>query len=596
MGRPRSLREAAPGLARLLAEVRPELKRHRGLLAGGAVALVAQLGFRLLEPWPLKWVLDRVAGADGPWLRDLPGNELLWISAAALTFTVALRAAAGYASTIAFARVGNTAVASLRSRVFDHLHRLPVAFHRRSRGGDLLLRVISDCGILREVTVTALLPLAINVLVLITMAAVMFWLDPWLAAAAFAPVPLFLVFARRRARSIGVVGRRQRRREAQLASTAAESMGAIHIVQALSLQERFGEVFGAASRKDVASGVEGKRLAAGLERSVDVVVALCTATVLVVGGRSALQGDLTPGDLIVFTSYLRRALRPLRDFAKYTARLAKASAAGERVLEILELEPAVRDLPGARPAPTLTGAVSFDRVTFRHPGAGHGLTDVQLEIPAGQHVVIVGTSGAGKSTLLGMLIRVQDPDAGAVSVDGIDVRELGLGSLRRQIGILHQEPLLFAASIRENIAWGAESVSDQEVKAAARLAGAHRFIERLPHGYETQLGERGGTLSRGELQRIAIARLAVRKAPILILDEPTTGLDENNRRLVGDALARLARGRTCVMVTHDLDAAERCDRVVVLEKGHVVADGLPSAILPGLRDSTVEEGGHALVG
>ncbi len=593
MGRPRSFREAAPALRRLLAEVRPELLRHGRLLLGGSIALVLQLGFRLLEPWPLKWVLDRLAGADGPWLRPFTGTEVLALSAGALILAVGMRAMAGYASTVAFARVGNTAVAALRSRVFDHLHRLPIAFHRRARSGDLLLRVIGDCGILREVTVTALLPLAVNALVLVAMAAVMVWLDPGLALVAFAPVPVFLLFARRRARSIGEVGRRQRRREGQLAATAAESMGAIHIVQALSLQERFGDAFGAASRRDVASGVQGKRLAASLERSVDVVVALCTATVLLCGGRGALRGDLTPGDLIVFTSYLRRALRPLRDFAKYTARIAKASAAGERVLEILAIEPAVRDLPGSRPAPALRGDVELCGVGFRHPGASHGLADVSLVVPRGQSVAIVGASGAGKSTLLGMLLRLHDPDEGVVRIDGTDVREFTLGSLREQIGILHQEPLLFTATVRDNIAWGAEQASEPEIRAAARLARAHAFTERLPDGYDTQLGERGGTLSRGELQRIAIARVAVRMAPILVLDEPTTGLDETNRREVGDALARLAEGRTTFLVTHDLEAAARCDRVVVMEGGRIAADGAPEAVL---SHAFPAEGSHALVG
>ncbi len=264
---------------------------------------------------------------------------------------------------------------------------------------------------------------------------------------------------------------------------------------------------------------------------------------------------------------------PVQDFAKYTGRLAKASAAGERIAELLDHEPEVRDSPGARPAPPLRGAVHFEGVGFGYDGGRRVLSGLDLELAPGERVAVVGESGAGKSTLAALLLRLYDPQEGGVRIDGQDVREYTLASLRTQVGVVLQEPLLFAVSVGENIAFGAPGATLAAVESAARLARAHEFIAALPNGYETVLGERGVTLSGGQRQRLAIARAAVRGAPILVLDEPTTGLDEENRQLVLDALARLCEGRTTLWITHDLEAARLADRVVLLAGGRVVEQG-----------------------
>jgi len=331
--------------------------------------------------------------------------------------------------------------------------------------------------------------------------------------------------------------------------------------------------------------------------------------VLWFGVRLVLGGSMTPGDLLVFLAYLKRSFNPLQDFAKYTARLAKTAAAGERVLDVLGREPEVRDRPDAVPAPPLKGDVRFEAVTFAYEPGRPVLDGVAFAVPAGGQVALVGPSGIGKSTLVSLLLRLYDPTAGRVLIDGQDVRTYTLASLRAQVSVVLQDSLLFAASVRDNIACSAPGVTPAEVEAAARLANADDFIRALPQGYDTVLGERGMTLSHGQRQRLAIARAAIRQVPLLLLDEPTTGLDEANERAVVEALWRLARGRTTFLVTHDLRLAARADLILYLERGGIAERGTHDelmalgghyAALDRLQaahgPSAAPEGTHALTG
>ncbi|HEV2820226.1 MAG TPA: ABC transporter ATP-binding protein, partial [Solirubrobacteraceae bacterium] len=332
--------------------------------------------------------------------------------------------------------------------------------------------------------------------------------------------------------------------------------------------------FASQNAKSLKEGVQAKRLAAGLERRVDVLVGVGTALVLWFGALQVRRGALTPGELVVFLTYLKTSFKPMRDLAKYTGRIARASASGERVVDLLDTELEVRDAPHARPAPALRGDVAFEGVSLTYePGAAPALRDVDLAIPAGTHVALVGPSGAGKSSLTGLLSRLYDPTAGRVLLDGNDLRDLQLESFRAQIATVLQDGVLFGATVRENIAWGAPDREDVDIEAAARLANAHAFIEALPEGYETVIGERGATLSGGQRQRIAIARAAVRDAPIVILDEATTGLDEGNEQEVSQALRRLCAGRTTFLVAHALHTVEHVELIVYLEDGRVVERG-----------------------
>jgi len=585
MARPPTLASAIPGLRRTLRLVWPYTRPHRPLLAGSFGALLGGVALRALEPWPLKVVFDALLvpdAANAPALgalSQLGPLPLLGLAAVAVALIAAGRAAAGYLQSVGFALVGTRVLTDVRGDLYRHLQRLSLAFHTRTRAGDLVVRVISDIGLLQDVVVTALMPLVGSVLVLAVMAAMLLTLHVPLALVVFATLPLFLLPTARLTRRIHSASRDQRRREGAMASTAAESIHAIRVVQALSLEGQFAGAFGGANRKSLSEGVRTKRLSARLEASVQALAGVATAAVLGYGGWLVMRGALTPGTLLVFLSYLKALFNPMQDFAKYTARLAKAAAAGERVADLFAQEPDVADRPGARPAPPLAGHLAFEHVSFGYDAAQPTLRDVSFAVAPGQRVALVGPSGHGKSTLLSLVSRLYDVTGGAVRLDGIDVRDITLASLRQQVAVVLQDNLLFAASIRENIAYGAADVTDADVERAARLANAHGFIAALPDGYDTAVGERGVTLSAGQRQRIAIARAAVRRAPLLVLDEPTTGLDEDNERAVVEALDRLAAGRTTLLVTHDLRHASRCDLVVYLHHGRVAEIGPPADLL-----------------
>jgi ATP-binding cassette subfamily B protein len=535
-------------------------------MAGSFAALLASVGLKLLEPWPLKWVFDSLLGTNRV---DGATAVLVWAAGAVVAVT-ALRAAAEYVSSVGFALAGNRVLTEVRIALFHHLQRLSLAYHAKARGGDLTVRVVGDVNMLKDVAATAVLPLAANVLVLAGMAVLMLVLEWRLALLALAPIPLYWLTTVRLTTRIREASRQQRAREGEMAATAAESLAAVKDVQALSLEDEFGARFAGRSRKSLQEGVRTARLTAALERRVDVIGALATALVLFFGARMALAGSLSPGELIVFLAYLKRSYNPLQDFAKYTGRLAKAAAAGERVLDVLSREPDVRDCPGAVPAGPFRGELRFENVDFCYDADRPVLRDINLTVPAGTTLAVVGPSGIGKSTLCGLVMRLFDPTAGRVLIDNRDVRDVTVASLRAQVSVVLQGGLLFAASVRDNVAAGAAAA---DVESAARLANAHEFVTRLPHGYDTVLGERGVTLSHGQRQRLAIARAAVRPTPVLILDEPTAGLDEESERTVVAALERLRAGRTTLLVTHDLRLAARCDRVVFLEHGRVVESG-----------------------
>jgi ATP-binding cassette subfamily B protein len=315
--------------------------------------------------------------------------------------------------------------------------------------------------------------------------------------------------------------------------------------------------------------MRASRLAAGLGRTLDLQIAVATALVMWYGARLTLAGELTPGDLVIFFSYLRNTFKPLQDFAKASRRLARGVASGERVVHVLDQIPDTRDLPGAVPAPRFAGAVEFDDVSFAYESDRYVLENINLSVKPGQRIALVGKSGSGKSTLVSLLLRFYDPSSGTIRIEGRDIREYKLGSLRGQISVVLQDSLLFAASIRENIAYGTSGASNVEIEAAARLANAHQFISLLPEGYDTVVGERGVKLSSGQRQRIAIARAAIRKAPIIIMDEPTTGLDSENARAVVEALERVWLGHTTFFITHDLHLTAKSDLVIYLDDGRV---------------------------
>ncbi len=580
MAQPQSLKESLPGLWRVLQHFWPQTRKHGWLITGSTCALLLEVGFRLLEPWPLKVVFDRVInhmhGGHGYKVSFFDIFEPLTLLTAMAVLTVsltALRALSGYWTTVGFAKIGNRVLAQVRAQLYRHLQFLSLSFHTKARTGDLVVRVISDVGLLQDVVVTAILPMMAKSLILLGMVVLMFWLNWRLAFVALGVFPLFWLRTVTMSRRINEVARLQRKREGAMAATASETLNAIKTVQALSLESAFQQQFSRQNEKSLKQDVKARRLAAGLERSVDLLTAIAGALVLYYGTRLILHKELSAGALLVFLAYLKNAFRPIQEFAKYTARLSKAAAAGERVLDVLHRVPEIRDMPGAVRAPAFTGALTLDNVGFQYEPGHWALRDIQLQLQPGHCVALVGPSGSGKSTLASLLLRLYDPTQGRVLIDGRDIREFTLESLRSQISAVLQDNLLFAASVRENIAHGAPNPTPEGIIAAARLANAHDFIVALPQGYDTVLGERGVTVSQGQRQRLAIARAAIRKAPLLLLDEPMTGLDQRNEQMVREALARLDYGCTTLLITHDLRHAASAQLIVYLDAGRVSEQG-----------------------
>ncbi|MDY0913120.1 ABC transporter ATP-binding protein [Rathayibacter festucae] len=580
-----------PGaLRRSLGIVRPHLREHRLLMLGGLVALLAEVILRVLEPWPLKIVIDSVSASLGATAGANAGTPpatigLLVACGAILLGLVGLRAITAYLSTIAFALVGSRVATALRARVFAHVQALSLRYHTVSSAGDTVQRLVGDIGRLQEVAVTAGLPLVGNVITLVVLTVVMLWLDPLLTLVVVGASIVYLLSSRRSSSSITSASRSTRKGEGALADTAAQTLGAIRVVQAYGLEKEVGGAFDRGNATALHQGVKARRLAAALERRTDVIVGVATALVLTGGGWRVLEGQMTPGDLVVFTMYLKIAMRPLKDLAKYTGRIARAAASGERVADLLDEEIEVHDRPGARALVTTAGAVSFEAIGV-DDGYGRPLfTDLSLQLRGGESVCLLGASGAGKSTLVSLLVRASDPRSGRIAIDGTDLRDATLASLRSSISLLLQDSVLFATTVRENIRYGRLDATDAEVEEAARRANALDFVQALPHGFETVLGERGGTLSGGQRQRIAIARALLRDAPVVVLDEATTGLDPEARAQVAQSLAELTRGRTTISITHDPAAIAGADRLLWLEDGRIVEDGSPEELLG--RDSRV---------
>ncbi|KYC41494.1 protein tyrosine phosphatase [Scytonema hofmannii PCC 7110] len=577
---PQKLQKSIPGLWEIVRRFWPQIRKQGFLLAISVLALLTKTGLALLEPWPLKILFDQIMATGFntkslgiPFLNGLNPVSLITVLALAMVAIAGLRSGAAYFSTLGLSLAANRIIAEVRGILYTHLQRLSLSFHYKARSGDLMTRVIHDIERLRGVTVTGVVPLLTSILTLVGMLCIVFWLNLELALIAIAVFPLFVLYSLHATKRLKEVARKQRRREGAMAADAAEAFSAIKVVQALSLEDMLEKTFSIHNKKNLKEDALVEKLHSRQERVVEVLAAIATALVLWRGVQLVLRHVITPGDLLIFITYLKNAFKPIGQLARYTEQITKATASGERIIDILDIVPEIRDSRGALNAPPFRGAVRFENVTFAYEPEKNVFKNLNLEVQPGQQIALVGPSGGGKSTLISLLLRLYDPLEGRILIDGHDIREYKLDSLRRQISIVLQESVLFATSVRENIAYGSLGASEKKIEAAARLANAHDFIMALPDGYDTILGDRGATLSGGQRQRIAIARAAIRNAPILIWDEPTTGLDKENERAVIAALENLAQGRTTFIITHDLHLVAHADVILYLEGGRVVERG-----------------------
>ncbi|MEQ8958262.1 MAG: ABC transporter ATP-binding protein [Coleofasciculus sp. C2-GNP5-27] len=584
--RPENIQQALPAMKRIVQRFWPQIRKQSVLLMIACLGLVGEIVIRLLEQWPLKLIFDRLIVPDVatpdltiPLLDNAEPIVLLTILTVAIVVATGLRSVAAYIGLVGMSLAATRIVTHIRARLYAHLQRLSLSFHNQAKSGDLITRITNDTDKLREVAVTAALPLIVNSLTFVGIVSVMFWLNRELTLIAIAIFPLFVISTLKISKRIHGIARQQRKREGAMAATVAESMGAIKVVQALSLEGMLEDSFASQNQKSLAEGAQTQRLSAGLQRTVEILVAIATALVLWRGVQLVMAKVVTPGDLLVFITYLKTAFKPTRQLARYTAQIAKATACGERIIDLLDTVPDIRDTRGAVDAPPFRGAVRFQNVSFGYEPDKGILDGLNFQVQAGQRVALVGPSGGGKSTLVSLLLRLYDPLEGQILIDGHDLREYKLESLRRQISIVLQDSVLFATTVRDNIAYGSLGATEDEIIVAAHLANAHDFIMALPQGYDTILGERGATLSGGQRQRIAIARAAVRQAPIVILDEPTVGLDNENERAVSEALERLTYNSTTFLITHDLRSATSADQIFYIEKGRILERGTHAELM-----------------
>ena len=566
----------------------PPLARHRGALGLAAFATLAAGIAEALRPWPLKLALDlflarpeRIAAKLGPFafLARWPESQALIALSLGLVAVSALAGAFSYVQAIVLAGVGQQAILDLRRRLFSHLERLSLSFHRRHRSGELLVHLIGDLNVMNDFLVTQTPAILGRGALLLGMLAIMAWMDPWLTTASLLFVPVLGWTVRRHVMALREATREQRRREGRIAGVAGESLQLVHVVQAFGAESREAERLDRESRVLLGAGMKAARAEALLQRGVDIVGAAGTGLVLYLGVAHARAGLLSAGDLVVFVSYLRGVQKPLRDLAQSAQRYAKASACARRVATLLETQPEVVDRPGAQAAPGLGRAIVFDGVSFAYAPGRPALADVSFRIEAGERVALVGETGAGKSTLLALVARFYDPTEGVVRWDERDLMACTVSSVRSQIALVLQEAALFGATIRENLLYGRPDASEEELWEALEAAQAADFVAELPQGLETWVGERGSTLSGGQRQRLAIARAMLRDAPLLLLDEPSTGLDSATDRSLRAGLDRLSQGRTTIVIAHQLETVCHADRILVLDKGRLVGNGKHAALL-----------------
>lgn len=570
-------------LRRVAAHFGPDVRRRRRELSLGMLFSVLLGLARVVEPWPLKVVFDQVLfhkKAKGALTQVFlifgsQPTEILLAAALVLMVAGVVHGVSYYYQDYLLSSAAQDIVYRIRTRMYRHLHQLDVAFHINRHVGDTLVRLSSDIVMLRDVLIDGVVTLCSGFVMLILMLIVMTLVDPVLTAVAAATMPLAFLITKVYGEQIRVRSRKQRKREGEVAALMHESLAAITVVQLNNAEEREEERFRVANRRSLKQGVRTVRLEAQMNRAIEVALAFGMVVVLWVGTLRALHNHITPGDLIVFTSYLRAAFRPLRRASKTVQRSAKALASAERIAEVLETEAAVTDAPDARPAPEFGVALELDHVDFHYDEDRPVLRDVCVRIEKGRSVALVGETGSGKSTLLSLLPRLYDPVAGRVWFDGADERELTLHSLRAQIAFVPQEAVLMGTTLADNIRFGAPNASDEDVLQAALQAGLGPLLARLPAGIDTEVAERGASLSGGERQRMTIARALARQAPILLLDEPTASLDAATKRGVVDTLLSIvtAGTRTAVIVTHELELAARADEIIVLAEGRVVGRG-----------------------
>ena len=558
----------------------------------GMLLLAVAAALEIMQPWPIKWLVDTVLGGAAPpaWLaawwpqfgRANISESLVAVCVAIVTLAVLHRGVLT-ASQFLLIWAGSRLVQELRCAACDHLHRLSLRYHDRTKVGDSLYRVAYDTHAAQSLLNGAIAPAVSGVLLLTGVLLVMLRIDAKLTLVAVAVTPLFalLIYGFGKLierRSVGY-----HRQEGALVSLIQESLSSIRAIQAFSQERETGRRFGHQAANSLTANHRLVLMQLLFSACVGLVMACGTAAVVWFGTREVLAGQLSLGDVLVFLAYLGMLYAPMKAFSEGASVVQSAGAQLGRIFEILDTLPEVVSRPSAVAPAAIEGRIKFCGVDFEYEPGQPVLRGLNLTVEPGQVVALVGRTGAGKSTLANLLLRFYDPKHGSIRLDDRDLRDLKLSWLRSQMSIVLQDPILFSASIAENIAFARSGASLEEVIAASRLAQAHEFIERLPDGYETLLGERGVNLSGGQRQRLSLARAFLKASPILILDEPTSALDAHTEASLLASIEELSRGRTTFLIAHRLSTVRIADLVVVMDRGRIIEQGTHEELLS--RDS-----------
>ena len=558
---------------RLLRYVRPYRGRFIGaFLCSGLVAALSAAYAWLVRP-----VLD------GIFIQK--DEVLLLVLPLALLGIAVLKALFSYGQTYLMNYVGNRVITDIRQNLFDRLMRLPVGFHDANTSGRLVSRVVNDVSVMANAVSSVLKDMFLNGLTFLAMLGVIFYQNWQLAGLSLIVIPLAAITTVRMGKRLRKLATRGQERMGDMASTIQETLAGIRIVKAFGREDAEAERFKASNQAFLSTTLKSNQVWSIGSSYMEVIGVLGVSVIIWYGGYLVIQGTMTPGAFFSFLTAMFMAYTPIRKLSGSNNAIQQALAAAERVFEVLDLA-TEQDLERGRlELPRITRSVEFQDVTFHYQGHGvPAVADIDLSIRAGEMVALVGSSGSGKTTLVNLLPRFYEPTLGRILIDGVDIQSYSLKSLRAQIGIVSQEVVLFDDMIRNNIAFGRPGATEEEIMQAARLAYAHDFIQRLPQGYQTLVGERGVKLSGGERQRIAIARAILRDPPLLILDEATSALDTESERVVQQALANLMKDRTTLVIAHRLSTIQRADRIVVLDRGTIAE--------VGSHEELLRRGGH----
>ncbi|MBW7477559.1 ABC transporter ATP-binding protein/permease [Paenibacillus oenotherae] len=548
-----------------------QVRSQWGLLVIAAVSIIAVSLLEFVIPQLSQYTIDRL-------IPEKRYDGLVWIALGVLG-TAVLLAIFNYLSSIVMATIGQNAVYQLRNQLYRHLQMLDVSFFDRNRTGDLMSRVTSDVGMLQQLVSSGMMSIVTDLFTFIAVAAYMMWMDWQLTLVVLATFPVMIITTRFFSKRIRAAFKKIQESVAEVTNHLQDTLSSIRLMKSFSTEEYETERFAVRSRNNMNANIAAVKLRAVYEPIIDMLIFAGLAIVLILGAKGTMDGKLTVGTIVAFLAYLRLLQNPVRRFSRTLNTIQQSAAAYERIMEILETKSKVVEKENALELANVRGHVQFHDVSFAYNTGVPVLDQFNFELEAGKVTAIVGSSGAGKSTITHLMTRFYDPQQGSITIDGHPLTDVGLASLRRQMGIVSQDIVLLNGTIRENMVYGKPDATDEEVEAAARAAHAHDFIMSFPLGYESPIGERGVKLSGGQKQRLSIARAILKDPRLIILDEATSSLDTESEKAIQDALVHLLADRTSLVIAHRLSTIQRADRIFVLDKGQLLESGTHESLI-----------------